>query len=117
MGRVNRYDLPALERARAEFTAAARALADGGIPLIEGTRRVCRLGHALDLDARDDADFRTLVAFDSETDALPAGPERANWAPAALAEKDREAAAVETHWGEPVRAASARLVARFVPAI
>lgn len=51
-------------------------------------------GFPLGLDA-DDPDFRTLIAFTSETDALPAGSERENWAADHLPEKDREIADAE----------------------
>ena len=109
---LNRFDLPAVERARAEFATLARAVASGESPLIEGARKLCALGYALDLPA-DDADFNTLVAFDSETDALPVGSERANWAPHALLEKDAEIAEAEVRWGSDVRAATARLADRI----
>jgi hypothetical protein len=36
----------------------------------------------------DDPIFDAIVGFESETDHLPVGPERALWAPDALAEKD-----------------------------
>ena len=107
MAGLNRYDLPTAERARAEFAALARAVADGRSPLIEGVRRLCALGYALGITV-DDPDFRRLVGFDSETDALPAGPERANWAPSALLAKDVAISEAEARWGTDVRAASAR---------
>jgi hypothetical protein len=34
----------------------------------------------------EDADYRTFVGIDSETDALPLGRSRQHWAPDALAE-------------------------------
>ena len=106
---LNRHDLPAFERARAEFAALARAVAGGESGLIDGARKLCALGYALGIDV-DDPDFRTLVALDSETDALPVGSERENWAPNALLGKDAEIREAETRWGGDVRAACARLV-------
>ena len=114
---IIRHNLPVTERARTEFAATAASMASGQTSLIDGARRLCGLGYALNLDVSQDADFRTMVGFSSETDALPAGPERANWHSAALAEKDSEIAAVEEQWGEEVRAAAVRLAARFVQAI
>ena len=105
---LNPYNLPAVERARAEFAALARAVAERQSDLIEGARRLCPLGYALGIPA-DDPDFRTLVGFDSETDALPVGSARENWAPHALLAKDAAIREVETRWGEDVRAACARL--------
>ena len=107
MRSLNRYDLPAVERARAEFAALARTVSEGQSSLIEGARKLCELGYALGIDANPD--FRTLVGFDSETDALPVGSERENWAPQALLAKDAEIREAEERWGKDVRDACARL--------
>ena len=117
MTRINPFDLPAVERAQIEFGALAAAVARAEVPLIVGTRRLIGMGYALGLSAADGA-FRPLVALDSETVALPAGPEeRARWAPDALPAQDRAIAEAEARWGADVREACRRLAARFAPAI
>jgi hypothetical protein len=115
MSRLNRFDIPAVERARGEFAALARGVATGKVELLEGSRRLVALGHELGVEV-DDPDFRTLVAFDSETLDVPIGPERKRWAAAALAVKDQQRAEIEAVWSERVLSACSRLVERFSPA-
>ena len=112
MGRINRFDLPAVERARGEFAALARAIVTGSVDLLGGVRRLVALGHALGVEV-DDPDFRTVVGFESDTQDLPVGPERERWAVAALLVKDQQRADTEAMWRENVLRACNRLAERF----
>jgi len=116
MARINRFDIPALERGREELATLARAVARGEHPLLAGVRRLLSLGYALDLDATHE-DFRVLLACDSESDSLPVGEERQNWNSVALQEQDRMIASTERRWEKAVRAASGRLADRLIGAV
>ena len=79
------------ERQRAREIAAA--VLDGRTTVLEAVRELIPLAHT---DAIADEEDRTLViAIDSETDALPVGEVRKQWAPHALEAKDAEIARAE----------------------
>jgi hypothetical protein len=61
----------------------------------------------------DDADVETMVMIDSETDALPVGPERRNWAAQALDQKAPEIARSEGWAHETGKAAFEGIVRRW----
>ena len=113
---MNRYNLPEFNAVRSAFVMMAHALAAGRAPIIEGARHLCNTGRTLGIDARD-VDFRTIIACVSETDALPAGPERRHWDAAALEAKAGEIADAEARWADEVRAASGRLADRFAQSV
>src|SRR5581483_11168494 len=56
----------------------------GRLDHILGARQLVGLRFSVDVP-EDDPDFLAFVAIDSETDALPFGPIRAQWEPSALA--------------------------------
>ena len=87
--------------------AVAQEMAAGRLGLIEGVRRLVDLRHALFHHGADDADFQVIMDFDRETVELPVGAARQYWAPAVLAEKDREIAALELKARDRVMAAVA----------
>ncbi|XQA64816.1 hypothetical protein ACM9XC_15390 [Xanthomonas sacchari] len=61
----------------------ATGIVTGSIPLLDGCHRLAALGHRVGV-ADDDPDFRMFSLIESETDALPIGPIRKEWAPDAL---------------------------------
>jgi hypothetical protein len=64
---------------------AEEALA-GKTSAILASRELVRILRRLNV-ADDDPDLLCLVGLDSETDSIPVGPERVEWAPDALARK------------------------------
>jgi hypothetical protein len=87
----------AFEEARVSAVEAASRFLDNGAGVIDTARTLCALRSVLVGDALSDA-WRTFVAIDSETDHLPVGAERLNWAAGALTEKDIEIRRVEAHF-------------------
>ncbi|MBP6014624.1 MAG: hypothetical protein KBA31_20520 [Alphaproteobacteria bacterium] len=67
---------------RMEIASIARLMLDGDETFILGSRRICALRFAADL--QDDEDIVPLVAVDSETDSLPLGSAQNLWQPQAL---------------------------------
>jgi hypothetical protein len=61
----------------------------------------------------DDPDFTCFVAIDSETDALPIGPEREQWSTEALSRLDKEIVDARTWASTHGRLAFASVVRRF----
>ena len=55
----------------------------------------------------------TFLLIDDATDPLPVGESRRGWSADALAQKDREIAAVEQFYRADALTAASRLVARF----
>ncbi len=91
---------------------AARGLADGTAPFVEGVRQLAALRfEVLRLD--HDPDFSLFVAIASESDHLPPHELRSRCALAWLEQCDREARELEVLHRQQVRNACARLVARF----
>jgi|GEM_PF-1639377 len=79
---------------RAQAVECARSVLAARMTLIEGVRRLVALLRELD-DSVLKSVHTSLIAVDSETDHLPVGPAREVWAPAAVAEKNREVAEAE----------------------
>jgi len=69
--------------ARARVVEAASQVLAGLLSPILAARELLGLMVRLDVP-REDPDFATFVLIESETDALPVGPERREWAPDAL---------------------------------
>jgi len=72
----------------------ALAILAGRLGVIEGSRRLASLSARL--PGEDQAFLRPFCGIDSETDALPVGGVRAEWADEALAQKDAEVAGAES---------------------
>jgi len=85
---------------------------NGEMDLIEGTRLLTTLRWEVTED-QFDQDFLLFVGIDSETDALPIGEERLDWADYALAEKDVEIKRIEDYYRDKIFAACRVLVERF----
>ena len=101
-----------LRAARKAVVDAARGLADGTVPLVEGVRQLAALRFEVSrLD--HDPDFTLFVAVASESDHLPPHELRSQCAPAWIEQCDREARELEVLHRQQVRAACARLVDRF----
>jgi hypothetical protein len=102
----------AKEAARAKAVALAGEILSGTLGILEGARLLS--AHRFHVGVpEDDPDFTSFVAIDSETDALPIGRSRMQWAPEVLAEKDLEIARAE-QWARGFGLESCRnVVARF----
>ncbi len=92
----------------------AKKLLNNKIGIIEGARILSSLRHDItDETERLDPDFVLFVGIDSETDSLPVGKERRNWAAYALVEKDKEIQQAEDFYRDKVMAACKVLIDRF----
>ncbi|MDB6074288.1 MAG: hypothetical protein JWO89_1928 [Verrucomicrobiaceae bacterium] len=90
----------------------ASAILNGGLGIIEGSRRICNLqGDVSSLD--HDPDFLPFVVIDSETDHFPIGETRQHWAPESLVLKDREIVNAESFYQELAFAGCRRLLERY----
>ena len=83
-------------RAQSEVLSTARGILSGEVGIVEGARRLTKLGHALGADR--DSDFTFFVGLDSETDHLPVGEVRSHWAEDALRRTDEELRACESFY-------------------
>jgi hypothetical protein len=83
VGRLQRYCVMSLKAVPALFAVSPE---------------LCALAHSVRAD--DDPDFITFTAIDSESDHLPIGEVRREWAPDVLEKKDVEIRAVEDSWRE-----------------
>jgi hypothetical protein len=61
----------------------------------------------------DERFFTVFMGIDCETDHLPVGSERKNWAEYALKEKDREISEADDFWREDMLKACKELIQRF----
>jgi hypothetical protein len=91
----------------------AESVLNGTTDLLDASRRLLDYLLALGL-SWDDPDYRVIGLIESETEDLPVGKERDNWAPEALARKE---SLVEhaLSWAESIGGLDAcrRLVNRF----
>ena len=101
-----------LRAARKAVVDAARGLAGGTVPFVEGVRQLAALRFEV---SRLDHDpyFTLFVAITSESDHLPPHELRSQCSPAWLEQCDYEARELEVLHRQQVRAACARLVDRF----
>jgi hypothetical protein len=63
--------------------------------------------------ADEDPDFTTFIGIDSESDHLPIGIVRREWASDALAEKDRDIRELEDRWREAAYGAARNLLEKY----
>jgi len=101
------------DRAVARALEAAGKLIGGELGVIEACRTLSSLRH--DFGAGFEDHFMTFVGIDSETDDLPVGPVRREWAPAALALKDVEIERCEQLYRPRAIEACQRLIGRLTP--
>src|SRR5262245_41995159 len=79
-----------------QIAARSRELLDRRLGVIDAARQLSALGYSV--RAERDPDFNTFVAIDCESDHLPIGRVRREWAPDALERKDAEIRVVEERW-------------------
>lgn len=91
--------------------ARAKDLLNGRLGVIETARALCPLAFWTQVENKPD--FRLFRAIASETDDLPVGTVRENWAPHALAREDARIQAAEAAWRDQALEAAARLVDRY----
>jgi hypothetical protein len=103
-----------IRRQQARIVVVARKMLNLEMSIIEGSRELVRLRHDLAIDSLD-PDFLPFVAIDSETDDLPVGAERQDWAENALAEKDQLIAQAEKAYRQAGFAACRVILQRFQP--
>lgn len=109
---MNTLDESHLSAAHKAVVDAARGVADGTLPFIEGVRQLAAL--RFDVSRLDhDPDFTLFAAVASAADHLPPHELRSQCAPTWLEQCDREACELEALHRQQVRAACARLVGRF----
>ena len=87
------------------------ATCDGRLGVVDAARQLSALGHSV--RAERDPDFTTFVAIDSESDHLPVGRVRREWAPDALQRKDAEIHIVEERWREEALKAAQNLLEKY----
>lgn len=92
----------------------ATGIVAGSIPLLDGCHLLAALGDGVGVPG-DDPDFRMFSLIESETDALPIGPIRKEWAPDALAELAPELLHADA-WARPMAMRACHsVIARFGP--
>jgi len=91
--------------------ARARDLLEGRLGVIASAREFVRLAHWVRAD--EDPDFTTFIGIDSESDHLPIGIVRREWASDALAEKDRDIRELEDRWREAAYGAARNLLEKY----
>jgi hypothetical protein len=101
-----------VESTQRKVVETARAMLNGQLSFLVGSRRLAALRHEVDV-AGSDADFLIFVGIDSETDAFPLGEVRRHWSPEALAKLEPEIQNAENWAAEVGRDACESLIARF----
>lgn len=76
--------------ARKQIAEIASDILNGDADVMEGCRKIVFLRGSLDMPETLDPDLLVVVAIESELDDVPVGPARKQWAPEALADKDKE---------------------------
>jgi hypothetical protein len=97
---------------RGRVVDVARQMVMGTLGIIAGSRELSRLMHEVSDDELD-ADFQFFVALDFETDHLPLGAVRAEWATEALVEKDEQIRRFEAEARDEAVQHCERLIVRF----
>src|SRR5207248_901787 len=98
-------------RAQSEIVSTARSILSGAVGIVEGARRINKLGHALGVERNPD--FTHFVAVDSETDHLPVGEVRRHWAADALRRTDEELRACESFYRDRTFRVCQNLIQRY----
>jgi hypothetical protein len=110
---VNPNNLEEVQFLWSEVRNEAEDILNGQTGILEGVRELAYLSQRL-APVKTDADFSVFIALDSETDHLPVGEERKNWAASALSEKDEEIRRFENLYRERVFAACRELIKKRV---
>jgi hypothetical protein len=107
-GNISHEKYVAIQRRRAYVVA--RAVINGELGAVEGSRILTRLGYGLALGNIEPDFMLTFAGVDSETDDLPLGAERDLWNPQALDRKDAELQEYQPKVEEEVRQACSSLI-------
>jgi len=100
-------------RAKVKVVQIAQDMITGRMGILLGARLLTGLRFQV-TDDPFDPDFNIFVGIDAETDDMPLGEEeRKYWAPAALAEKDKEINAKEEFFRDQALTGCCSLIARF----
>ncbi|HRN82095.1 MULTISPECIES: hypothetical protein [Nitrosomonas] len=91
--------------------ARARDLVEGRIGVIVCAREMSKL--AFWLREQNDPSFATFRGIDSESDTLPAGPERQYWSESALREEDEKIRVAEDLWRTVAMEAARALMEKY----
>ena len=97
---------------RQHLCEIAKLILAGDLGIIAGVRQLLPFRHEIELAEAEDA-FRVLAGIDSETDHLPIGSQRLNWAEAALRKKEQEIAEAEAHAAKDVLRVCQRLLTQL----
>jgi Protein of unknown function (DUF2489) len=92
-------------------TTACRGYLAGTLGLIEASRLLVSCAHRLREDSN--SEFSFFVAVESETDHLPVGEYRNQWAADSLKAKDKEINSIEEFYRSDAVAAATSLLKRF----
>jgi len=93
---------------RARMRALANGVVTGDVGLILAARELQGFRDGVEPEIGDLLDV--FVGLNSETDALPVGPERSLWNAEALVRKDEEIRVMEQQWRERAVDAARQLV-------
>jgi hypothetical protein len=111
-------DRPSWVRNEADWLVDCAAIVQCALDLIQGRAGVIESARAmqrLSYKVRDERDpaFTVFCAIYSESDALPVGEERKNWAPSALQQEEAKIASFEEHWRDRSFQAAQLLVEKY----
>lgn len=90
----------------------AKAILAGDLGIIAGIRQLIPFRDEIELTEAAE-DFQVLIGIDSETDHLPIGDQRLNWAEAALRKKEEDIMQAETHAAKEVLSVCQRIIAKL----
>ena len=90
----------------------AEAILSGTIGIIEGSRRLVTLRQLVTKEDFD-KDFKIFVLIDSDSDHIPIGDARKQWAPQARKDKDKELEQIENWYRDSAEQGCKILIARF----
>lgn len=96
-------------------TTACRDYLTGTLGLIEASRYLASCAHSLREDRN--SEFTFFIAVESETDHLPVGEYRNQWAADSLEVKDDEINSIEEFYRRDAVAAATLLLKRFEEAV
>jgi hypothetical protein len=94
-----------------EVVQCCQDLMEGRLGVIEAARLLQEL--AFRVRAEEDPDFKLFRFLDSESDALPVGPQRQYWSVSALEREDAKVAAFEENWRGKACLSAANLAERY----
>lgn len=111
-------DRPAWVRNEADWLADCAAIVHCALDLIEGRAGIIESSRAMQRLAykvRDEKDphFTLFCAVYSESNALPVGEERKNWATSALRREDAQIESFEERWRERALEAARLLIKKY----